>query len=92
MRYFDVIEDSLGRWTVRTGADEASGGRYPLRADAIAAACAAAKTHHQGSGASTAVRLIHPPDDDEILVRYLSPGELDALCWFGDDGRGRHRF
>ncbi|WP_363799800.1 DUF2188 domain-containing protein [Lysobacter firmicutimachus] len=90
MRYFDVIEDTLGRWTVRTDPDGSSEGRYPSRADAIAAACAAAKTHHQTSGASTAVRLIHPPDDEQILVRYLSPGELDALCWFGDDSRGRH--
>lgn len=57
---------------------------YSSRADAIAGACHAAKTHYQEQQTTTAVRLIHPPDEAEIIVRYLSPAELDALCWFGD--------
>ena len=84
MQFYDVIEEQPGAWCVRAEASDAPPVAYSSRADAIAGACHAAKTHYQEHQATTALRLIHPPDEAEIIVRYLSPAELDALCWFGD--------
>lgn len=84
MQFYDVIEEQPGAWCVRAEAADAPSTAYSSRADAIAGACQAAKSHYQAYQATTAVRLIHPPDEAEIIVRYLSPAELDALCWFGD--------
>ncbi|WP_363798447.1 hypothetical protein ABU614_01125 [Lysobacter firmicutimachus] len=84
MHYYDVEEAGFGIWIVRAAGDEKPLSVQPTRAEAIGLACAVAKTHFYERESGAGVRLIHPPDPPLVLIRYISPEELDALWFLGE--------
>lgn len=84
VHYYDVEEAGFGIWIVRPAGAEQPLSVQTTRAEAIGVACAVAKTHFYERESGAGVRLIHPPAPPQVLIRYISPEELDALWFLGE--------